>query len=87
MSRKMKRNCQQIMKLLLMLLLMTFVVFPFLVCLSHTFKYEGEINSLTPHLLPHQFTLNNLKELFEDKEFFRGIFNSFKISLITMLLA
>ena len=53
MSRKMKRNCQQIMKLLLMLLLMTFVVFPFLVCLSHTFKYEGEINSLTPHLLPH----------------------------------
>ncbi len=86
MSRKMKYNCRQIMKLLLMLILMTFVVFPFLICLSHTFKYEGEINSLTPHLIPNKFTLDNLKELFVDKEFFRGIFNSLKISLVTMFL-
>lgn len=69
-----------------MFVLMVFIIFPFLVCISHTFKLEGEINSLTPHLIPETFTLNNIKELFADMEFFRGIKNSIILALATMFL-
>ena len=86
MKRKAKHSISQVLKLLVMLLLMIFIIFPFLVCISHTFKLEGEINSLTPHLIPETFTLGNLKELFSDMEFFRGIKNSIILALATMFL-
>lgn len=86
MKRKAKHSISQVLKLLVMLLLMIFIIFPFLVCISHTFRLEGEINSLTPHLIPETFTLGNLKELFSDMEFFRGIKNSIILALATMFL-
>lgn len=86
MNRKAKGIIFQILKLILMFVLMVFIIFPFLVCISHTFKLEGEINSLTPHLIPETFTLNNIKELFADMEFFRGIKNSIILALATMFL-
>lgn len=86
MNRKTKGIAFQILKLILMFVLMVFIIFPFLVCISHTFKLEGEINSLTPHLIPETFTLNNIKELFADMEFFRGIKNSILLALATMFL-
>ena len=86
MNRKAKAISFQILKLIFMFVLMVFIIFPFLVCISHTFKLEGEINSLTPHLIPETFTLNNIKELFADMEFFRGIKNSIILALATMFL-
>lgn len=86
MKRKVKYSISQVLKLLVMILLMIFIIFPFLVCISHTFKLEGEINSLTPHLIPETLTLGNLKELFSDMEFFRGIKNSIILALATMFL-
>lgn len=70
-----------------MMVIMTFLVFPFLVCVSNTFKPEGEINALTPSLLPKNPTLLHVRELFSDSQFLVGLKNSFFIALITMLFS
>lgn len=87
MKKKTKNVFQQCVRLILMIIIMTFVVFPFLVCLSNTFKKEGEINNLIPHLLPKQPTLDHVRELFGDPQFLLGMRNSSLIALATMLLA
>lgn len=77
----------QLGRLVLMIVIMTFLVFPFLVCISNTFKPEGEINSITPTLIPTRFTLEHVKELFGDPNFMLSIKNSFVLAFVTMVLA
>ena len=43
MNRKAKGIIFQILKLILMFVLMVFIIFPFLVCISHTFKLEEKL--------------------------------------------
>ena len=74
-------------RLVLMAIIMTFMVFPFLVCVSNTFKPEGEINSMTPSLIPKQFTFEHVEELFGDPNFLLSIKNSVFLALVTMVLA
>lgn len=77
----------QLGRLVLMIVIMTFLVFPFLVCISNTFKPEGEINSITPTLIPTRFTLDHVRELFSDPNFMLSIKNSFVLAFVTMVLA
>lgn len=88
MSKKKKIDLlQQAGRLILMVLIITFIVFPFLVCVSNTFKMEGEINALEPTLIPKNFTLNNVKELFGDPNFILSMKNSAILALVTMVFA
>lgn len=87
MKKKTVNVLQQVGRLVLMFVIMTFLVFPFLVCVSNTFKPEGEINALIPTLLPKNPTLAHVRELFADPQFMIGLRNSFFIAVITMLFS
>lgn len=87
MKKKTVNVLQQAGRLALMFVIMTFLVFPFLVCVSNTFKPEGEINALIPTLLPKNPTLAHVRELFADPQFMIGLKNSFFIAVITMLFS
>lgn len=87
MKKKTVNVLQQAGRLVLMFIIMTFLVFPFLVCVSNTFKPEGEINALIPTLLPKNPTLAHVRELFADPQFMIGLKNSFFIAVITMLFS
>lgn len=87
MKKKTVNVLQQAGRLVLMFVIMTFLVFPFLVCVSNTFKPEGEINALIPTLLPKNPTLAHVRELFADPQFMIGLKNSFFIAVITMLFS
>ena len=85
MNKKAANILKQSGRLILMTIIMTFLVFPFLVCVSNTFKPEGEINSLIHSLIPKHPTLDHIRELFSDPQFMLGLKNSFVIALITMV--
>lgn len=74
-------------RLIIMIIIMTFIVFPFLVCISNALKTEGEINSLTPTIIPRNITFKNIDELFHEPNFKLGMKNSFSIAFVTMLCA
>lgn len=87
MARKKKAVLGQCLRLILIIILMSFIVFPFLVCVSNTFKTEGELNSITPSLIPVSVTLDNIIELFTASRFPTGMRNSAFIASVTMVLA
>ena len=86
MTIKQRSIAGQALRFVLMAFLMSFITFPFLVCVSNTLKTEGEINSITPSLIPKNITFSNIKELFADPQFLLGMRNSAFIAIVTMLL-
>lgn len=87
MSIKKKDIIGQVLRLMIILVLMFFIVFPFLVALSNTFKTEGELNSITPSLIPSALTLDNITELFTQSQFPLGMRNSAFVAVITMFFS
>lgn len=45
------------------------IAIPFIWMVLSAFKAESEVTSLTPHLLPSKFTLDNFRNLFENMSF------------------
>ena len=86
-KRKGKKLLFSILGLLLLLVLYFYLIGPFLVILTNAFKTTSEINSAVPTFLPKNPVLSNFKELAGDQVFMQDIKNSFKISLITMVIA
>ena len=86
MSKKQRSIAGQALRFILLAFLMLFISFPFLVCVSNTLKTEGEINSISPSLIPKSITLANIQELFSDPQFLLGMRNSAFIAIVTMLL-
>lgn len=86
-KRKGKKLLFSILGLLLLLVLYFYLIGPFLVILTNAFKTTLEINSAVPTFLPKNPVLSNFKELAGDQVFMQDIKNSFKISLITMVIA
>ena len=76
-----------VVSLVLIFILYVFLIGPFLVMISNSFKTTPEIVTITPSLLPRKPTLDNFREIFGDKVFVNSLFNSIKIGLITMALA
>ncbi|MBD0262148.1 MAG: carbohydrate ABC transporter permease [Tolypothrix sp. Co-bin9] len=78
------------LKILLYLLLTLYAVItliPFLWALSASFKPLSEIVSGESNFLPHNFTLDNYKQIFlQEPLFFRWLFNSVFIALCVTIL-
>ncbi|MGT2722060.1 carbohydrate ABC transporter permease [Streptococcus porcinus] len=55
--------------------------------LTNTFKTSSGIYQMPPDILPKQWYLGNLAELFEGQPTLRWIFNSFVVSFMTALLS
>lgn len=87
MQRKTKRVIVVTVSLILLLFFYFYLIGPFLVILTNAFKTTSEINSAVPTFIPKKPVLSNFKELFSDDVFVKNIQNSFKIALITMVLA
>jgi multiple sugar transport system permease protein len=78
------------LKILLYLLLTLYAVItliPFLWALSASFKPLSEIVSGESNFLPHNFTLDNYKQIFlQEPLFFRWLFNSVFIAVSVTIL-
>lgn len=85
MKRKTRATLGSISRLLLITPLLLFIVMPFVITVGNTFKTEGEINSLVPHIVPRNPTLDNVVEFFNDPFSLTGLGNSFLISSSTMM--
>jgi multiple sugar transport system permease protein len=64
-----------------------YLVGPFLIMISNSFKELQEIITSQPTLIPKKPTLASFNEIFTDRIFMIDLFNSIKIGLITMVLA
>lgn len=73
-------------KMIILIFLCFYLVFPCLTILSNAFKTQGEILLAQPTLIPKRFTLGNFTEIFNDKAFTTGLLNSLKLGLINMVL-
>jgi len=82
-----KRILWAVISLVLVFLLYIFLVGPFLVMISNSFKTNPEIITIHPSFLPKNLNFENFEELFSDKIFVANLFNSIKIGIITMILA
>jgi multiple sugar transport system permease protein len=87
MKRRTKDTIYKTLRLFLIIVIMLFIMFPFIVAVSNSFKTEGEINSITPTIIPRHVVLSNFSELFADKDFLLGVKNSFLIASMTMIIA
>lgn len=72
-------------RLILVIPLMAFIVLPFLILVSSSFKTEGELNLLRPSIIPNKIVLSNFEKLLEDDNFLLSIKNSFLIAVLTMI--
>ena len=86
-QKRIKRFIVAAVSLILLLFFYFYLIGPFLVILTNAFKTTSEISSAVPTFLPKKPVLSNFKELFADEVFVKNIQNSFKIALITMVLA
>jgi multiple sugar transport system permease protein len=82
-----KRAVWVVFSFIALVFIYTFLVGPFLVIISNSFKNLSEILTVRPTLLPKNPTLASFDELFHDKIFVTDVFNSLKIGLVTMVLA
>jgi len=84
MNRKIKDIVYQVQRLILIIPIMAFIVFPFIILVSNSFKTEGEINVVELTIIPKNVVFSNFKELIEDDNFILSIKNSAMIATITM---
>ncbi len=73
--------------LVLLILINIFLVGPFIMILSDSFKSSAEIAKSVPTIIPREFTTAHFQELFSDKMFVTNMQNSLKVALITMFIA
>lgn len=86
-SQVLRKVVFNVLKMLVLLIILIYLVGPFLVIISNSFKTEAEIERIVPTLVPLKFTLNNFIEMFGDRTFISSFVNSLKVALITMLVA
>lgn len=85
----MKKNniLNKILHLLALVLILGFILFPFLQMLSTSLKSPKEQFAIPVNFIPKDFTLINFIQALSYKEFARYFGNSLSVSLITTLLA
>lgn len=85
----MKKNniLNKILHLLALVLILGFILFPFLQMLSTSLKSPKEQFAIPVNFIPKDFTLINFVQALSYKEFARYFGNSLSVSLITTLLA
>jgi len=73
--------------LLSLILLLGFILFPFLQVLSTSFKGPKEQFAIPVSFIPKNFTLENFVQALSYRDFVRYFGNSFSVSIITTILA
>lgn len=72
-------------KMVVLLAILFYLVFPCLSILSNAFKTQGEILQAHPSLIPRHPTLGNFSEIANDPAFATGLKNSLKLGCINMV--
>lgn len=83
-----KKRILAILSIILLLIIVCITCFPFLMMVMGSFKEDYEIFSLTPKILPENgFHLKMYKMLFANWPFFKNLWNSVVVTVITTVLA
>jgi multiple sugar transport system permease protein len=82
-----KSKLKAVFKYLALILIIIWSLFPVYWMLNNSFKNRVEQFSAVPTFFPHQITLENYKNLFDNLGFSNVIVNSFAVSLTSTLIA
>lgn len=82
----MVKICQQAIKYILLLLLLVYVLFPFMWMLSTAIKPDEEIMAFTPSLITFSPTLRRFPQIWNEGHFNRFFINSVVVSGMTTII-
>jgi len=84
---KLQKGILNIVLYIFLFLISAFMVLPFVWMLSTSFKLPPDIFGFPPQIIPTNFTWENYRFVFQEKNLIRILFNTFTISALSTVLS